>query len=119
MTIEEYLMSEITYAKNAMVGNYDREELNHYQSYIDAMMGVLYMLPKLEHDVTLKEVKEFCTKRKEEADVGEDPCDYCPMAEKYSCSDGISFMQCGQIADILPCDWDIVSIQKHIKEAQQ
>ena len=119
MTIEEYLKSAVTYAKNAMIGNYDTEGLSFYEGYKEAMEDVLEQLPKVDHDVTLKEVKEFCTKRKEEADVDADPCDYCPMAEKYSCSDGISFMQCGEIADILPCDWDIAKIEKRMEEARK
>ena len=122
MTIEEYLKSEMDYGGKMRDGtrpDFDLEEFIYYEGYIDAMSAVLEHFPKLDHDVTLKEVKEFCAKRKEEADVDEDPCDYCPMAEKYSCSDGISFMQCGEIADILPCDWDIAKIEKRMKEAQQ
>ena len=124
MTIEDYeliLLVEKGISDTAIkkIGNSDEKAARFYEGQIWGLKIALDLLKKLEHDVTLKEVKEFCTKRKEEADVDEDPCDYCPMAEKYSCSDGISFMQCGQIADILPCDWDIDAIQKHMKEAQQ
>ena len=105
MTIVEYLMSEITYAKNAMVGNYDREELNHYQSYIDAMMGVLYMLPKLEHDVTLKEIKEMCQSY---IDIG--GCMKCPLNKNsyaYNC-----------IAVGMPSRLEPDAIQRCMKEAR-
>ena len=113
MTIEEYLNKRIEDLEEGPCNS------SVVQGKILAYREIISKLPEFDHDVTLKEVKEFCTERKEESDVDEDPCDYCPMAEKYSCSDGISFMQCGQIADILPCDWDIDAIQKHMKEAQQ
>ena len=124
MTIEEYevrLQAEMAVSHKAVedIGKFDEGTAKYYKGQTDAFKIALDLLKKLEHDVTLKEVKEFCTKRKEEADVDEDPCDYCPMAEKYSCSDGISFMQCGEIADILPCDWDIAKIEKRMKEASK
>ena len=124
MTLEEYevrLQAEMTVSHKAVddIGRFDEGTAKYYKGQADAFKIALDLLKKVDHDVTLKEVKDFCTKRKEESDVDEDPCDYCPMAEKYSCSDGISFMQCGEIADILPCDWDIARIEKRMKEAQQ
>ena len=124
MTLEEYevrLQAEMTVSHKAVddIGRFDEGTAKYYKGQADAFKIALDLLKKVDHDVTLKEVQEFCAKRKQEADADEDPCDYCSMAEKYSCSDGISFMQCGQIADILPCDWDIVSIQKHMKEERK
>lgn len=76
MTIEEYLKSAVTYAKNAMIGNYDTEGLSFYEGYKEAMEDVLEQLPKLDHDVTLKEVKEYCRKHKY--------CEGCNFALKHS-----------------------------------
>jgi hypothetical protein len=104
MTIEEYLKSEISYAKNAMVGNYDTEELNHYEGYKEAMEAVLEHLPKLDHEVTVWEVVEECLKH--ENDGG---CENCVLLRDnpYRCELGG-----------MPAGWGFKRIEKKMKEAR-
>lgn len=104
MTLEEYLKSEADYAKKMMIGNYDTEELNHYEGYKEAMETVLEQLPKLEHDVTLKEVKGVC-----QSYIGIGGCMKCPLnVQTYA-------FNC--IALGLPSRLEPDDIQKRMKEA--
>ena len=109
MTLEEYLKSEISYAKNAMVGNYDTEELTHYEGYKEAMEAVLEQLPKLDHEVTIEEVAEECLKH--ENDRG---CEDCVLQRDplflslYHCELGG-----------MPAGWGIERIEKCMKEAEK
>ena len=123
MTIEECevrLQAEMAVSHKAEedIGRFDEGTAKYYKGQADAFEIALDLLKKVDHDVTLKEVKEFCQKQGEDCDDDEDPCDYCPMAERYCDSDGITFMSCGEIADILPRDWAIASIQKRMKEVK-
>ncbi len=109
MTIEEYLSSESEYAKKMMIGNYDTEELNFYEGYIEAMSAVLEQLPKLDHDVTLREVKEECQKHGDEGG-----CYGCVLLRRPSCA--VPYY-CG--VGGMPSGWDIDAIQKRMKEAHR
>lgn len=109
MTIEEYLKSEVEYAKSMMIGNYDTEELTHYEGYKEAMEAVLKQLPKLEHDVTLREVVEECLKH--ENDKG---CDDCVLLRDPS----FLSLYCCEVAG-MPAGWDIDRIHKRMKEAKK
>ena len=119
MTIEEWLDKRIKDAREDCL-NQDIEtyEDGYAEGYKDALQLVRDKLPFLDHEVTLREMKEFCQKQGEDCDDNEDSCDYCPMAEKYSDSDGITFMSCGKVADVVPHDWNIDDIQKRMKEAR-
>ena len=119
MTIEEYLKSEIEYSKEMMFEADDIEGKSYFEGKADALDELLRKLSSFEHDVTLREVKDFCAKQEEEADVDEGPCDYCSMATECSYYlDLEPFMACGEVADILPRDWDIDEIERRMKEAR-
>ena len=120
MTIEEYLRSEIEYSKGMMFEADDIEGKSYFEGKADALDELLRKLPEMEHDVTLREVSEFCSKQEEEADVDENPCEHCPMSiEVQYFADSEPSIECGQIADILPRDWNVDYIQKVIREARK
>lgn len=109
MTIEEYLRSETEYAKSMMIGNYDTEELNHYEGYKEAMEAVHEQLPKLDHEITLWEVVEECLKHENEGGCGDcillrEPSPLSP----YYCEVGG-----------MPAGWGIDRIEKCMKEARK
>ena len=108
MTIEEYLKSEMDYGGKMRDGtrpNFDLEEFIYYEGYIDAMSAVLEHLPKLEHDVTLKEVKEECVFHFQREGCSEK----CPMNKPT--------IDC--LAFTIPMRWNVDDIQRRMKEAQQ
>ena len=119
MTIEEYLKKSAEEIENTL----SEEDIYGGNIYLegkrDAYREILEKLPSFEHETTLREVKEFCQKQGEDCDDNEDPCDYCPMAEKYSDSDGITFMSCGKVADVVPHDWNIDEIRRRMKEGRR
>ena len=123
MTIEEYevrLRAEMTVSHKAEedIGRFDEGTAKYYKGQRDAFKIALDLLKKLDHDVTLKEVKEFCKKQLDDCEDDEDPCEYCPMAMECSDSDDCRWMECGEIADFLPRDWNIDEIQKRMKEVK-
>ena len=85
---------------------------------MEAIDALLSNLPEFEHEVTLREVKEFCQKQLDDCEGDEDPCEYCPMAVECSDSDDCRWMECGEIADFLPRDWNVDEIERHMKEAR-
>ena len=119
MTIEEYLRKRIEEETKIFLTT-DRPEtgLIYFKGVIDGLKEILSKLPSFEHDVTLREAKDFCQKQLDDCEDDEDPCEYCPMAMECSDSDDCRWMECGEIADILPRDWDIDAIEKRVKEAR-
>ena len=112
MTIEEYLNKRIEDLEEGPCNS------SLVQGKILAYREILENLPEFEHEVTAREVKEFCQKQLDDCEDDEDPCEYCPMAMECSDSDDCRWMECGEIADILPRDWDIDAIEKRVKEAR-
>ena len=117
MTIEEYLDKRIGEEMEIFLGtDISKTDWGYFKGVIDTLKEILEHLPKLEHDVTLKELHQYCDKHREEnghygcpflvegnpdAEEREDRCPHCRFDNEY------------------PCDWDIVSIQRRMKEAQQ
>ena len=118
MTIEEYLNSEVESTQKTVdtVGPFDAKTEAYYRGRRDAYRELLEKFPEMEHDVTLREAKDFCQKQLDDCEDDEDPCEYCPMATECSDSDDCRWMECGEIADFLPRDWNVDEIQKRIKE---
>ena len=109
MTIEEYLNKRIEDLEEGPCNS------SLVQGKILAYREILSKLPKLEHDVTLKELHQYCDKHREEnghhgcpflvegnpdAEEREDRCPHCRFDNEY------------------PCDWDIAEIEKHMKEVE-
>lgn len=114
MTIEEYL--------NKRIEDLEEGQCNSslVQGKILAFKEILSKLPEMEHEVTLREMKEFCLKQGEDCDDDEGPCEYCPMAtESINYLDSEPFMVCRDIADILPRDWNVDDIENVMKEAKK
>lgn len=68
MTIEEYetiLRAEIGISDTAIkkIGNPDEKAARFYEGQIEGLKIALDLLKKLEHDVTLKEFKEYCLRQ--------------------------------------------------------
>lgn len=99
MTIEKWLDKRIENAREDCL-NQDIEtyEDGYAEGYKDALQLVRDKLPFLDHEVTLREVKEECK-----------DCVFCPF-----CADddlNCMFKQ-------TPEHWDIDDIQKRMKEAR-
>ena len=119
MTIEEYLNSEAEYIERMLSEEDDLEASSYLEGKRDAYRDMLEKLSEFEHDITMREVKEFCKKQLDDCEGDEDPCEYCSMAMECSDSDDCRWMECGEIADFLPRDWDVDCIQKVIREAKK
>lgn len=64
MTIEEYLSNRIEGMKELFLDDgMPKSAWEYFKGSIDAMKDVQNMLPNLEHDVTLKEFKEYCLRQ--------------------------------------------------------
>ena len=123
MTIEEYevrLQAEMAVSHKAVedIGKFDEGTAKYYKGQTDAFKIILDYLKKVDHEVTLREVKDFCQKKLDDCEGDEDPCEYCSMAMECSDSDDCRWMECGEIADFLPRDWNIAEIQRCMKEAR-
>ena len=93
MTIEEYLNKRIEDLEEGSCNS------SLVQGKILAYREILSKLSEMEHEVTLREVKDFCAKQKEEADVDENPCEHCPMSiEVQYLADSEPSIECGHIA---------------------
>ena len=121
MTIEDYeliLLVEKGISDTAInkIGNSDEKAARFYEGQIWGLKFALDLLKKVGHDVTLKELHQYCDKHREEnghhgcpflvegnpdAEEREDRCPHCRFDNEY------------------PRDWDVDAIQKHMKEAQQ
>lgn len=107
MTIEEWLDKRIENAREDCL-NQDIEtyEDGYAEGYKDALQLVRDKLPFLDHEVTLREVKEECQKHDDE-----DGCSGCVLLYKLIFS---GIRDCG--VSLMPSGWDIDEIQKKVKE---
>ena len=99
MTIEEYLNNRIDDLEEGPCNS------SLVQGKVLAYREILSKLPELEHDVTLKEVKEECVFHFQREGCSEK----CPMNKPT--------IDC--LAFTIPMRWDVDAIQKRMKEAQQ
>ena len=102
MTIEEYLRSEIEYSKGMMFEADDIEGKSYFEGKADALDELLRELPLFEHEVTVRELLDFCNTRK---------CLECPFNRESDWED------CRFRHEIL-YSWNIDAIQRRIKEAR-
>ena len=105
MTIEEYLKSEIEYSKGMMFEADDIEGKSYFEGKADALDELLRKLPEMEHEVTLREVKEECDKH--------GGCSVCPMAIIVNNTPKYCF-----VGDSFIGDWNIDEIERRMKEAR-
>ena len=99
MTIEEYLRKRIEDLEEGPCNS------SLVQGKILAYRGILSKLPGMEHEVTLKEVKEMC-----QSHFGKDGCEKCPMdkpAHSFNC-----------IVYGVPARWEPDAIEKRMKEVR-
>lgn len=115
MTIEEYLKSEIEYSKGMMFEADDIEGKSYFEGMADALDELLRKLPEMEHEVTLKELHQYCDKHREKE--GHHGCPFLiegnPNAEEFK----DRFPGCG-LTRRYPCGWNVDAIQKLMKEAR-
>ena len=110
MTIEDFLKSEAE-SDDAIVrnvGEFDSVTAAFYRGHRDAMNTVLKMLPKFDHEVTVREVVEECLKHESEGGCGDcillrEPSPLSP----YYCEVGG-----------MPAGWVIDEIQKRMEGAE-
>ena len=97
MTIEEYLKSEIEYSKGMMFEADDIEGKSYFEGKADALDDLLRELPSFEHEVTLKEFKEFCKTHKQ--------CSRCSVVDmcRFDC----------------PRIWDIEETERRMKYEEE
>ena len=110
MTIEDFLKSEAESddATVRNVGEFDSVTAAFYRGHRDAMNTVLKMLPKFDHEVTVREVVEECLKHESEGG-----CGGCVFLRTPSCTSPY-YCEVGG----MPAGWDIEEIQKRMKEAR-
>ena len=67
MTIGEYLNSEVESTQKTVdtVGPFDAKTEAYYRGRRDAYRELIEKLPEMEHEVTLREFKEFCKTHKQ------------------------------------------------------
>ena len=64
MTLEEYLDKRIEEETEIFLGtDISKTDWGYFKGVIDTLKEILEHLPKLEHDVTLKEFKEYCLRQ--------------------------------------------------------
>ena len=97
MTIEEWLRSEIEYSKGMMFEADDIEGKSYFEGKADALDELLRKLPEMEHEVTLREFKEFCKTHKQ--------CSRCSIVDmcRFVC----------------PRIWDIEEIERRMKYEEE
>lgn len=106
MTIKEWLKMKIK-AAQVFVGEFLLPDSDAYlrafgQGYLEALKDVGKALPKLDHDVTLNEVKRMC----------KDSCEDCPLVLGPPVPMGCQF-------EVSPQYWNIKEIEKRIREAKK
>ena len=99
MTIEEYLNKRIEDLEEGPCNS------SVVQGKVLAYREILSKLPEMEHDVTLKEVKEECVFHFQREGCSKK----CPMNKPA--------IDC--LAFTIPMRWDVDAIQRCMKEAQQ
>ena len=110
MTIEDYelillVKKGISDTAIKKIGNSDEKAARFYEGQIWGLKFALDLLKKVDHDVTLKEVKEECVFHFEREGCSKK----CPMNKPT--------IDC--LAFTIPMRWDVDAIQKHMKGAQQ
>ncbi len=118
MTIDDYIASEQRHCERELeearkIGNL--ELFVRKQGALMELETIRAMLPKLEHDLTVKELHDFC-----EAETAKDPdgrCDECPLRYRVTGCDDITYWDC-DIRECCPSDWNVSDIEKRLKEAR-
>lgn len=110
MTIEEYLETLI----ERMEASDDNRFAEAASNFLKAILAVL---PSLDHELTLREMQEFCLSHKEEN--GDINCNECPFFDAGN-PEGDEFswsLPCCTIEMSAPESWNIPTIKKTIREA--
>lgn len=105
MTIEEYCDNEIKKAETEEYANpFDMMEVAYRQIVIKLLKAIKEEILKLDHDATMREVKEMC-----QSHFRKDGCKKCPMHT--------SVCYCSTFG--VPAYWEPDVIQKRMKEARK
>ena len=108
MTIEEYLKISAEEIENTIPKGDNCDGNIYLAGKVDAYREILEKLPEMEHEVTLREVKEECDKH-----GGEEGCYGCVLLREPKFP---SQNYCA--VDCSPNAWDIDDIERRMKEAR-
>ena len=106
MTIEEYLKISAEEIENTIPKGDNCDGNIYLAGKVDAYREILSKLPEMEHEVTLKEVKELC-----QAHFGKGKCGKCPMGKPVGSFNCIIYG--------VPAGWEPDEIEKRMKEANR